>query len=299
MKEKCIVCNEKIRLGRVPPYCSMKCEKSVEGYSEGYMRELDRASLKDKVAGTTAWKPLPIEPVSKIVSASPIMVFSDIHAPLHSEEWIYCGLEVARKFEAKTLIVSGDFIDANSISRHIGGYYRRKSELNDDLAAGEALLKIFAAEFEKVYFLSGNHCMERLVKVFRGEVQVQKLWQMFGSHSNVVVSARSYVEVNKEVIIGHPRQYSRIRGNVPQKVAQLWQKHVALGHAHHSAKTITTDGRWQAIDLPCLAQLDEFEYTGFEISDMPKPLNGFAMVTGELITVFDRFTDWSLLGFKL
>lgn len=223
-------------------------------------------------------------------------MLSDIHAPLHSARWITHALTCGKLLGCTTVIVNGDFIDANEISRHIGGYYRRKSELADGFKAGESLLDIFSQEFNNVVFLNGNHCGERLIKIFRGELEMQRLWKMFGCHDNVKVAARSFVEVNSDIVIGHPRSYSRIRGNIPQKIAQKWQKSVALGHGHHTAMTVTLDGRFQAVDIPCLADLDHFEYTTFEINDMPQPMNGFMVIFGNKMHVFDKFSHWPLFG---
>ncbi len=226
------------------------------------------------------------------------MVFSDIHAPMHDEKWIEHGIRTAEKLGAETLIVNGDFCDMNTISKHIGGYYRRKGELEDDLSAGELLTSLFSKYFKRVVFLSGNHDLQRLLKVFRGEVNAQRIWKMFGDHPNVKLSSRSFVIVNKDVVVGHPRQYSKTRGMTPLKIAASWQKHIVLGHAHHSASTISLDGKWRAVDVPCMAKLDEFEYTTFEINDMPKPLCGYAIIRGTKITVIDHLTDVDLLGLR-
>lgn len=300
--KSCKTCGYKInQQNRHNDYCSKKCEVSGDKAYEAYLDKKSKKmqEIKDEVLGTTAWKPQPIEPITEIISSAPIMVFSDIHAPMHSAEWITLGIEHAIKIGAKTLIVNGDFIDANTISRHIGGYYRRKSELDDDLTAGEALTKIFSEVFEKVIFLSGNHCLERLVKVFRGEVKAQRIWQLFGSHPNIKLSARSFVIVNKDVVVGHPRQYSKTRGMTPLKIAASWQKHVILGHSHHSASTITQDGKWRAVDIPCMADLSQFEYTTFEINDMPKPVNGYAIINGTKITLIDHLTDMDMIKVDL
>lgn len=285
IRPHCPVCGEQLRHGRVPPFCSKKCEVHESGYTPRY------AELKAKLEGTTAWKPLPIEPITHIHSSKPILILSDVHCPLHSKEWLEKAISFGKNVDCEKVIISGDFIDANQISKHIGGYYRRRSELEDDFKAAESLLNVVSEMFKEVYFLGGNHDVDRLVKVFRGEVAVQRLWKMFGEHKNVKVSARSFINVNQNVVVGHPRQYSRLRGGIAQKIAQQWQKHIALGHGHHSAMAVTSDGRWQAVDMPCLADLSNFEYTTFEINDCPKPLNGFTVIFGESIQVFDKFTS--------
>ena len=217
----CVRCGELIPPGRFKnSFCSKKCEAEIEGYSDVWMRK-----LRSQLEGTTAWRPLPMDPVQEIISARPVTVFSDIHAPIHSVKWMELGIKTAKLYKSDTLIINGDFIDANTISRHLGGYYRRKNELEDDLAAGEALMKIFAKEFKRVYCLSGNHCLQRLIKVFSGEVKAQRLWNLFGAYENVKLTSRSFLIVNKDVIVGHPRSYSRIRGSMTQRIAQIKQKH--------------------------------------------------------------------------
>jgi hypothetical protein len=297
-KPPCKRCGGKLPSYRHDGFCSQKCEKAEVGYSEAYLRELDREAVKAGLQASTAWRPLPIEPILHINSALPITVFSDVHCPLHDISWIYQGILTAKKYGSEILIINGDFIDANQISRHIGGYYRRRSELNDDIKAGESLLALLVKHFKMVYFLNGNHCMERLIKAFRGEVAVQQLWKMFGDHPNVKLSSRSFVFVNDTVAVGHPRNYSKLRGSLPQKIAQHWQKHVMLGHGHHSAKAVTSDGKWQAVDIPCLADLAQFEYSTYEINDMPRPMNGFSMIFGDKIMVFDKFSPYKMLGIE-
>lgn len=272
-------------------YCSKKCEAD---HKDNW--SISHVKLKEKLEGTTAWRPLPIEPITEIHSSKPVTVFSDIHAPIHCIKWIERGLTMAKKMESEILIVNGDFIDANTISRHLGGYYRRKNELEDDLAAGEALMNIFADNFRLVYFLSGNHCLQRLMKTFNGEVSAKRLWNLFTIRDNVKLTPRSYVYVNDDVIVGHPRSYSSVRGNLTQKIAQTKQKHVMTGHHHHSARTATPDGKWQAVEVPCMADIEEMEYVKNELNNFPEPMNGFGMIFGKKLEVFDKFTNWELYG---
>lgn len=286
--KRCLTCKSKIRNDRPNEYCSLACERSNKQKKED--------SLRSRIEATAAWRPIELDPIEHVVSGYPIAVFSDIHAPIHSVKWIEKGIIASKKFGAKTLIVNGDFIDANTISRHLGGYYRRKNELEDDLAAGEALTKLFSDTFEKVYFLSGNHCLQRLTSVFSGEVSAKRLWNLFGVHKNVKLTSRSFLHVNENVLVGHPRQYSSVRGNLTQKMAQLKQKHVITGHHHHSAKTATADGKWQAVEVACMADIEAFEYVKNELNTFAEPMNGFAMIFGEKIEIFDKFTNWELFG---
>jgi hypothetical protein len=293
-RAECPVCRTALRSDRVPPYCSKKCQAEKEGYSQAYVRELDR--LKARVEGTTAWRPQPLEAVHRVLSARPIVIFSDLHLPMHSKEWVLHGIQCAKSLGASKLILNGDVMDLNQISRHMGSYYRRKSELEDDFSSTEAFLKLVCEEFEEVVWLSGNHCIQRLIQLFRGEASAGRLLKIVGDHANLKVTARSFVDVNDHVRICHPRQYSKIRGATPARLAQRWQMHIAVGHEHHSAMTASNDGKWQAVCIPSMVDSNLQDYVRNELTDHAEPMQGFAVVFGNSIQVFDRFTPWKYWG---
>jgi endogenous inhibitor of DNA gyrase (YacG/DUF329 family)/predicted phosphodiesterase len=289
---ECPVCGIQIGYDRVPPYCSKKCEASVEGYSDGWTK------VRNKISASTAWAGIDLDPIVEINSGYPITVLSDIHAPLHSGPWMTRAIEHAIKLESKIAIINGDFIDANQISKHLGTYFRRKQMLGDDFEAGAALMEIFSQVFENVYFLAGNHCIQRLNKLFGGEVAANRFWKIFGSHENIKVTERSFLVANKNTLIGHPRSYSRSRSVLPQKIAMVKQKHVVLGHGHHGGMGYSQDGKWIGWDIPCLANLELQDYTTFEINDMPQPINGYGVLEGDCFDIFHKHSNWKRLGFK-
>lgn len=207
-------------------------------------------------------------------------------------------MQAAKKFKARILVINGDFINADSIGKYVGGHYRRNEMLEDDFKAGEILLDVFANYFQKVVFLSGNHDTDRMMKALRGEVKAERWWKMFGSHKNVFVTERSWIKVN-DVTVGHPRSYSRIRGNLAQKISLKQQASVLIGHEHHSAISVSSCGKFQAASVGCMAELHDFEYTNFALNDMPEPMNGFATIFGNQIQIFDRFTPWQEWGLPL
>jgi hypothetical protein len=70
-----------------------------------------------------------------------------------------------------------------------------------------------------------------------------------------------------------------------------------VGHEHHSAKSVSLDGKWQAVDIPCLANLEQQDYIKNELNTYAEPLNGFSIIFGDKIVVFDRFFPWD--AFKI
>lgn len=289
----CVVCGADVpnyRNTSGGQHCSKTCQAAVEGYSNDWKNK-----MRQKVDGSTAWKPTALEPVIKIVSGEPVLILSDVHAPIHSAAWLFHAIRCAKAKGVRFVIINGDLIDANQISKYIGSYYRRGAQLENDFDAAEAILKILCTEFEKVYLLMGNHDM-RLIKQFGGEVSVGKVFRMLGHFDNLVITARSFVDVNETVRVVHPRQYSKIRGALAQRLANRWGKSIVDGHEHHSAMSSSHDGRFQACAVACIADINNQDYVRNECTDFVEPMNGFAIIFGEYIHCFDKFTRWDLFG---
>lgn len=198
-------------------------------------------------------------------------------------------------FGINHIIINGDLIDANQISRHAGSYARRGAEFGNDLDAAEHVLNILTECFEHVYMDAGNHDM-RMIHRFGGEMSFQRAMKMIGTFNNLKVSSRSFLHVNNDVLVCHPRQYSKVRGKLAQDLALVKHKHVLTGHQHHSAKTISVDGRWQACDSGCIADTKHQDYVRNEASTYAEPVEGFAAIFGKSIEVFDKFTNFEMLG---
>lgn len=222
-------------------------------------------------------------------------IITDPHCPLHSEPWLRQAIVTFKHYGVNHVLINGDLIDANQISRHAGSYHRRMSEFGNDLDAAEAVLNILTENFEHVYMDAGNHDM-RVIHRFGGEISFQRAMRMIGTFSNLKVTSRSFVHVNNKVLVCHPRQYSKIRGKLAMDLALMKQMHVVTGHQHHSAKTISLDGRWQCVDIGCIADTEHQDYVRNEASTFAEPCQGFGIVFGTSTENFDKFTNFELMG---
>lgn len=296
MKKFCTVCGEAVPRGRHKhngKFCSQICEKKELGYAKATSYGQD---YKVQAELLTAWKPDPLEPIYQVHSSKPIPIFSDLHFPLVSKEWVEQGMKCADAWESEYLILNGDVMDLNEISRHMGHYYRRRKELSDDFDSTEAFLKYVCPRFKEVIWLSGNHCIQRLIQVFRGELGAQRILNMLGQYSNLRITSRSFIDVNGSIRVCHPRQYSRVRGALAQRLAARWQMHIVTGHEHHAAKGFSNCGKFQAVAVPCMADTQAQDYVRNELNDFPEPMNGFGAIFGQHIEIFTQHTKWSLYG---
>jgi DNA repair exonuclease SbcCD nuclease subunit len=166
--------------------------------------------------------------------------------------------------------------------------------LEDDLQAAEAVLRLLCESFKQVNLLSGNHDT-RLIRCFGGEVSTARLYKLLGCFDNFKTTGRFFVHVNGWKFV-HPRQYSKIRVKLAQDLAQRWQMNIATGHQHHSGRTVSICGKFEAVDIGCLVDLNMQDYTTYEAGTYAAPLNGFAVLDGPRLQLFDKFTPWNLFG---
>jgi hypothetical protein len=285
-----------LRIDRVPPYCSKKCQVTVDGYQPAYQRELDLKMLRSKIEGGLAWAPPPPEAAKHLISGYPTAIAGDIHCPMQSGPWTEQFLITAHKFGCRTCIINGDLINADQIGSYHGLEFRRRAVLEDDMDAAEKFLELMCESFDEVYYTLGNHTA-RLIRMSNGELSIQRLLKMIYDNDKLKISSSTWMILNDNVRVLHPRGYSQIRGKHTSEIAQLYQCHLVTGHHHHSATTVSKDGKFQVIEVGCLANIDLMSYVQADMKNMPFMLNGFAiaMPTGEILN-FNKFSHWKTFG---
>jgi hypothetical protein len=295
MKE-CKVCGGKVPRDRHKHggiYCSFICEAGDLGYDQSTIRARERRAL---IEAGTAFAPPPPDPAKHLVSGYPILVVGDVHCPLQCPWWTERALEVAEKFEAKNIIINGDLIDATQISSHMGKEFRRKATLEDDMDAADHFMRLCVEQFDSVYYTLGNHTA-RMIHRFNGELSIQRLLKMIYDSPKIIPTQKTWMKVNANTRVLHPRAYSQIRGKMTADLCQLYQQNIVTGHHHHSATSASKDGKWQAIEVGCLADVEKFGYVQDHMGNYPQMMNGFALIMpDETFLNFNKFTPWKVYG---
>jgi hypothetical protein len=293
-KKLCTECGGAINKdNRKNSRCSLACDNKYES------KFLD--SLKNRIEATTSWRPLPLEPTINIITPYPVLVVGDVHCPIHDERWLHLAIITAKHFGVRDVVINGDLIDAGTISRHLGGEWRRKGELNDDVESAGSVVRLLCDEFSRVFYTLGNHS-QRLIQKFMGEVAWSNLLKMVYDNPKFKGTERHFLDINSKVRCLHPRGYSRVRGKLTADMAQRYQMHLITGHHHHTASTVSADGKYQAVEIGCLARVDWFGYAQYAMHGLPEMMNGFGIVLpeseGNLILNFNAYTPFHRLGIK-
>jgi len=298
--EQCPVCGGKVPIARNRVdknnrfWCSKKCQSKAEGFSKGYARILTK--WQQVVDDTKTFRGDAQDPIINVNSKSPITIGGDMHVPIHDPRWVKQMMAVSKALDSRVLILNGDFLNLDGLGRHVDSHWRRRQCVEDDFAAGERLLDLFAHHYERVYIVAGNHCNDRLQKIFRGEVPNSRLWALLNINDkkNIFTTEYSYVIVNNCFYVGHPREYRKQPGSLGKAFMEKYNMNVLLAHQHHLSMMMI-NGFW-VVDGGCLILSHDASYIQKSFNSFPNPVNGFYTLHGCTPKMWSAKSDFESIG---
>jgi hypothetical protein len=261
------------------------------------------------------------------------VIISDVHVGRHDPKLLLRAMKVGKIHGIRRLIIAGDLIDFNTISKH-------PSEGGPQLSPAQAIvlaLKVLdkmAAWFNEIVVLKGNHD-ERLQKlVMRVADKRHKDWEeqiladlakddmeKYQHRARYVYILKRMLEDNvphlADVVeflpapvcfvegpspdmppwrVTHPRLYSRKAPETERRLAIKFDQPVLGTHGHIFGKSITPNGKYPVCQFGCSTKPESHLYLFENETDHPKWINGFAVVQeGRLTTYTDNpyLIDWT------
>ena len=255
------------------------------------------------------------------------MVCSDLHVPFHDPQMVDRLVGVAKKHGITQLVVGGDLIGFETISKYRSASARAPGVLESLILAMD-LLGVLASQFVKIYVIRGNHddrlqkVIERAVKArttdqriladlkqddfealpFRQQlVGVLERWAAQYDLADVVVwSEEPMIRVAGPPgmdpwIVVHPAIYSR---HAPQAEKRLWQRYTCSiigSHGHIFGASVSPNGRHAVVQLGCMTDPSRHVYLMDRVTDHPAWVRGFGMIRGGRLRCYvdnPYYTDW-------
>jgi hypothetical protein len=228
----------------------------------------------------------------------------DVHVPTTNweiAEWVY---QVGANTGIKTLIIAGDLLNVDAFS-----YYPPvvpEIDFGTEQLASKVLLAHYADQFDKIVITLGNHEL-RYMKARRGSVTTDELLALVSddrSRAKMEISPYPYMNVVSSGVnwhVTHPRDFSRQKITVGNKLAQKHQSNVVLFHQHHVGKSVDDYGRYVIIDGGGLFDDKKMAYVAMQDSTSPTMNNGFVVIrggVGHLITPYPAYTDLAQWGLE-
>jgi predicted phosphodiesterase len=228
------------------------------------------------------------------------MIVGDVHVPF--VDWTYAHLvtRIAEKYlkQPRQLIIAGDYFNLDIFSDYaklVAG-----PNWHDEKVAAVALMQEWAAIFDRIFLLSGNHD-RRVSRRTDGEMDISDLADFLSISANILTpSILGYATLESGGVswrVTHAKEYSINRLTVAGELALKFQSHVIAFHEHHQAIGWDRFGRYVIVNGGSLVRQDDMAYCSLDDTKRPVWNTGFVMVREGVPTLFGkspitRWEDW-------
>ncbi len=242
---------------------------------------------------------LPIYTETPVIADNCIVV-GDIHIPTTLWELADKVSLVADGYleSPKTLIIAGDFINADAISTYPFTVAPVSLEVEFNIA--RSILRDWSEVFDKIIMIMGNHEM-RIFKQLYGSIGQTEIKSLFstGLEDVVEVYNAGQVVVNHDDIlwrVTHQAAYSKIKGRVANVLAQKHQMNIISHHEHHLLQSRDDFNSFTIINNGGLHDHEKMAYVSQVDNTRPVMNNGFVMLRDgfpDMFTPYRTWTDWN------
>jgi hypothetical protein len=247
---------------------------------QGYKRtlgSLENQRTRSRFRAQIPARPFSLAPALTLEEDKVLLLF-DIHAPFQHTTWINRVIALAVKWGVTACGIGGDLVDLSSLC-----YWGRqiRIELQDELDAGKDVLKAISRNFEHKVLCGGNH-ERRLVRQLKDSISlVQALDQFLETGTNTKTTNRTWFWLRsggQKFKVGHPRNYSKVPGRVPYRLAEKYHCHIITGHGHVWAQARDISDSYWVIDAGCCLYPKGVAWLEEEMSINPQPVMGAVIV---------------------
>jgi predicted phosphodiesterase len=232
------------------------------------------------------------------------MVCSDLHIPWHSTPALLALCEHADLLNIHRLIIAGDLVHADSLSRF--EQYKRMLAIGEELNAARRILAALELVFDEIIIIPGNHDQRiqkalatakhtqrgdkllELVAGLLGDEQTASsldigelatsLLRHFLSSPKVTVHEMPDLLVNDTWLIQHPSSVSRVAPQSQRKMAIKHRKSVLEGHSHLWAVGFDESATDIVFNMGHMSDDDKFHYKRERPSHYPNSVLGFCAI---------------------
>jgi len=223
------------------------------------------------------------EPAEKLVASvltipyADALIIGDIHTPYQNSELLNTAIELARAAKIKQVDIAGDLHDFNAISPMNKG--EPSTDVDTDISHARQILHVLAYHFESIRVVSGNHD-EYWLKKHRGSTFQDLIYNevLQGQLSNQVTATDyDYFLRGDDWVVGHLSSYHEDPGYLASRIADLFDRNVAVGHDHLRGHRYGEKGHI-GISIGAMLTPDRFWYKSRRLNVFPPFMLGFLLL---------------------
>lgn len=211
------------------------------------------------------------------------IIASDLHAP--SINW-EAFEKLLQKGAGGDLFHVGDIFNNEGLSP----FSEPGVLFEDEIDLVQKIVSYWEKYFNTVIIILGNHDDTWLRKATRGQLNLPMFIRMI-RNKNILVVNSTHCLLNDDWFLCHPKEYSRQPLAVGIKLANKWNKNVALGHQHNVGWGTNPNGRI-VVDIGGIMDEEKIRYVNYNSASNPFWQNGFLTVRGENWHLYSNLNHW-------
>jgi len=239
-----------------------------------------------------------IVPNWEIVKAyGDIAITADYHVPFTNLLWVRRLLKVCKEENIKQLIIGGDFFDFDRLS-----YWIKRSQaeditvsLEEEFAFAEMLLEGMETQFERIYFLGGNHWL-RLLSAVHYSISSERLLGLVGRKDDpryIFTGLFDWMLLDDKLRISHPRKGRKLDYTLARDISVIHpDQWVVITHRHRNLEGHAPDGR-PMFEIGWMGDATKLRYLYLTDTTYYKAQNGFAIYKNGRIRLYTDYNyNW-------
>jgi predicted phosphodiesterase len=226
------------------------------------------------------------------LTAEKCIIIGDVEIPDHDIEMLEMVVTTAKRLEIDTLIINGDFIAMDSLSKwaRVNAF---RLMLRDEVKLAEIALQAFMQTFKQIKYVTGNH-ERRLPKMIDGELSLKDILKDI---PGLEFSEYPYLRLTSgetEILVCHQKEYSRVPLAAPLRTCSSRHINVWSGHCHRMAFGWDPSGKYWLVEGGHCRSEPHTLYKRMEITSHPVWNSGFGMIINGVPYLIDRnnFDFW-------
>jgi hypothetical protein len=227
------------------------------------------------------------------IQSNKVLLLGDAEIPDHDSEVFEAAIAIARKFDIKDLILTGDLIALDSFSKWMRAQVYQLA-FREELDPMIMTIKVFLQTFDRIKYISGNH-ERRLNHAVDGHINIG---DFLTNIPGLEFSEYAYLDLksgDQDWLVCHQKNFSVVPLSVPTKIAEVRQKNIWCAHNHRLAKGKDKSGRYHVVEGGHCRSVSHTAYKMLQVTTHPDWNAGFGMI----INGYPHLVDKESLDFWL
>jgi len=231
------------------------------------------------------------------------VITADYHVPFVSLKWVNRIVKIGEKEGIKQLLIAGDFFDFDRLSfwAKVANAEDMTVPLEDELSLASMVLEELEGQYDKIYFVGGNH-WSRLLKNITFSVSSNRLLGLVNRANDPRYRLNEYfhwIMIDDKIRVTHPGKARKLDYTLARDLSYIHPDYwIVVAHRHRVNEGFTPDGRPQ-LEIGWLGDTERMRYVQHVDSTYYRWINGFAVYSnGKLHNLTEHNYDWTEVDSK-